>query len=79
MQMVDRLLSKPGFPVRDYLNDRTQYQLLTMAALYIAIKFNEQVELGSGLFAAMSCGVHTAKDIENMELTILQGLEWRIY
>eukprot|EP00579_Thalassiosira_antarctica_P011182 CAMPEP_0201920324 /NCGR_PEP_ID=MMETSP0903-20130614/8965_1 /ASSEMBLY_ACC=CAM_ASM_000552 /TAXON_ID=420261 /ORGANISM="Thalassiosira antarctica, Strain CCMP982" /LENGTH=300 /DNA_ID=CAMNT_0048457035 /DNA_START=321 /DNA_END=1223 /DNA_ORIENTATION=+ len=78
MQMVDRLLSKQGHPVR-YLNDRTQYQLLTMAALYIAIKFNEQVELRSDSFAAMSCGMWMAKDIEKMELTILTGLEWRIY
>ena len=77
--MVDRLLSKPDCPVRDYLNDRTKYQLLTIAALYIAIKVNEQVEFGSDSFAAVSCGIYTAKDIETMELTILQGLEWRIY
>ena len=50
-----------------------------MAALYIAIKFNEQVEFGSDSLAAMSCGMHTAKDIKTMELTILKGLEWRIY
>mmetsp|Transcript_32587 Transcript_32587/g.55495 ORF Transcript_32587/g.55495 Transcript_32587/m.55495 type:complete len:317 (-) Transcript_32587:58-1008(-) len=79
MQMIDRLLSKPGFPVRDFLNDRTEYQLLVMAALYTAIKVNERVEFESGLIASIANGLYGAKDIETAELAILKGLGWRIY
>ena len=80
MSIVDRFLSKLSpMPRQTYLTDRKQYQLLSMAALYIAIKVNEPEAFGSDSFAALSFGVYTQDDIENMEVTILNGLEYRIY
>ncbi|KAL7540698.1 hypothetical protein ACHAXR_010312 [Thalassiosira sp. AJA248-18] len=78
MQMVDRFLSEPSSNKEHYLNSHQHFQLLTMAALYIAIKTNETVIFGSSKLVEMSNGVYSAEDIEATELIILQGLEWRI-
>mmetsp|Transcript_1140 Transcript_1140/g.1992 ORF Transcript_1140/g.1992 Transcript_1140/m.1992 type:complete len:302 (-) Transcript_1140:202-1107(-) len=78
MGMVDRFLSKQSNITQDALRDRKQFQLVAMAALYISIKCNEKVALGSGFFSALSHDVYTAEEIEAMEMSILQGLSWRI-
>ncbi|KAL7532472.1 hypothetical protein ACHAXR_009511 [Thalassiosira sp. AJA248-18] len=78
MEMVDRFLSKPMSITQYMLCDRNQFQLLVMAALFIAIKTNEQVAFCSSDFAAMSHGMYSVDEIEAMELIILEGLSWRI-
>jgi len=78
MELVDRFLSKPSIIAQDAMHDREQFQLVAIAALYIAIKVNEKVAFGSESFAALSQGVYSVDDIEGMELSILKGLSWRI-
>jgi len=75
--MVDRFLSKSGCITQDYLNDRMKFQLLATTALYVAIKVNEQVVFSSDMVAEIT-RVYSVQDIEGMELTLLQGLEWRL-
>jgi len=90
MNMVDRFLlsykpqtscSTTSDATQDnsYTHDRHHYQLLTMTALYIAIKINEPVAMDPKVFAATSGGIYSVQEIEDMELTILKGLEWRVY
>mmetsp|Transcript_24771 Transcript_24771/g.59733 ORF Transcript_24771/g.59733 Transcript_24771/m.59733 type:complete len:315 (+) Transcript_24771:140-1084(+) len=78
VDIIDRFLSKPSVIARDALADRKKYQLLAISALYIAIKTNELMAVGSDFFAAMSQGVYSVEDIETMEMSILEGLSWRI-
>jgi len=78
MEMVDRFLSTPNPAAREALHDRCQFQLVAIASLYIAIKVNEQFVFGSESFAALSQGVYSVEDIEGMELSILEGLSWRV-
>ena len=59
------------------LHNRKSFQLLSMSALYSAIKMNETVALGATFFSAMSRGTYSVTDIEGMELTLLNGLGWR--
>jgi hypothetical protein len=77
MDMVDRYLSMPSCTTDEALRDQNKFQLLTITALYVAIKVNERVAVSSELFAEMSRDAYTAKEIEDMELTLLSGLSWR--
>lgn len=78
MQMVDRFLSKPNRTTHIILHDRMQFQLLAVSALYIAIKINGKDVLDSGLLSELVGGLYTVNEIESMELSILDGLSWRI-
>ena len=85
MEMVDRFLSTPSNSVNaarvcdEALRDRTKFQLVTIAALYISIKINERVVLTSDELSAICGHSYTAKEIEEMEHTLLCGLSWRCY
>mmetsp|Transcript_36954 Transcript_36954/g.79814 ORF Transcript_36954/g.79814 Transcript_36954/m.79814 type:complete len:323 (+) Transcript_36954:45-1013(+) len=84
MDMVDRFLSKPSSVVitSRALYDRRQYQLIVVTALYIAVKKIEPAHIvnamNSQLFSDVSQGMYSVQDIEHMEITILQGLDWRV-
>lgn len=78
MDMVDRFLSKPSPVAHDALQDRNLFHLIAIGALYIAIKTNEKLTIGSDFFAHMSSGTHSVEEIELMEMIILNGLSWRI-
>lgn len=82
MEMVDRFLSLTKRARRkaqhDPLQDREQFQLVAIAALYTAIKANATVTVGSDVFAALTPGMYNVYDIEGMEWRILSDLEWRI-
>ncbi len=80
MDMVDRFLSKSKSCDLAYkiLHDRIQFQLLTVTALYISIKINEEIVIGSELFSIISCDLYSISDIEDMELSLLCGLSWYI-
>ena len=79
MEMVDRFSSNnPGSVTQTYLSDHKQYQLLVVAALYIAIKVTEPVAFGSDLFAEVCNGMYSVEEIEDTELIILRGLGWLI-
>jgi hypothetical protein len=77
MDTVDRFLSIPSEVAKEALEDRRLFQLVAMTALYLAIKTNEQVVLGSCFFAKMS-SMYTKQEIESMERAMLNGLCWRL-
>ena len=77
MQMADRFLSTSS-NAQFYLNSCSQFQLLSITASDIAIKFKESVALGSDVMSDIS-GMYSVKDIEAMERSILKDLNWHIY
>jgi hypothetical protein len=77
MSCLDRFLATTdGCPV---LLDCLKFQNAALAALYIAIKMNEMEVLGPANMAQLSRGQQTEGDIEEMELRILNALEWRVH
>ena len=86
MEMVDRFLSLPSNSADaacvsdEALGDHSKFQLLTVTALYISIKLNEQVVIPSDQFSSEVChNVYSTKEIEDMERTLLSGLSWRCH
>eukprot|EP00984_Skeletonema_dohrnii_P031865 scaffold24926_cov139-Skeletonema_dohrnii-CCMP3373.AAC.2 len=85
MEMADRFLDMPSNSANaarvsdDALRDVCKFQLLTIAALYASIKINEKVVISSDLFAEICSHVYTVEEIEDMELTLLNGLCWRCH
>lgn len=77
MDMVDRYLSIPSKVGDEALRDQNKFQLLSITALYVAIKVNEPVAMSSDLFAEICHGSYTVDEIEDMERTLLTGLSWR--
>ncbi|KAL7531464.1 hypothetical protein ACHAXR_004059 [Thalassiosira sp. AJA248-18] len=81
MNLADRFMSMNttlAHRSQDVLYDREQYQLVALTALYISIKLNERMAIGSSDFAAVSSGKYSLEDIEEMEREILQCLQWRL-
>ena len=84
INMVDRFFSSNGTigrSARDYfLQDREQYQLLAVTALYMSIKIHESTVLSSSsdFFAEISTGTYNKEQIETTELMILRQLEYRL-
>ena len=87
MELAHRFLSKQSFSTLYYdhgrsathfLSNRKQYQLLIMTSLYISMKINECVVLGSDFFTELSRGLYTKEEIESTERTILHGLSWNV-
>mmetsp|Transcript_20943 Transcript_20943/g.36041 ORF Transcript_20943/g.36041 Transcript_20943/m.36041 type:complete len:322 (+) Transcript_20943:105-1070(+) len=80
MNCVDRFVSKNGAlpQAQVALHDRAEYQLVTITALYVAIKLNERVTFSSKDFAALSRGTYAVEEIEDMETQVLHGLSWRL-
>jgi hypothetical protein len=76
MSYLDRFLSTPeGTTAR---NDRSTYQLACMAALYTAVKIHEPRAMSLALVSRFSHGAFTARDIEAMEVKLLNALQWRV-
>jgi|SaaInl74LU_5_DNA_1037368.scaffolds.fasta_scaffold03782_3 hypothetical protein len=61
------------------LRDQSKFQLLTVTALYVAIKVNERVALSSDLFVEVCSRAYTVEEIEDMERVLLSGLSWRCH
>ena len=78
LEMVDRFLSKPSKESEAVLCDCMQYQLLTVTALYIAVKTSGETVLGIDFFCCISNDLYSVKEIEAMERTLLHGLSWCI-
>eukprot|EP00985_Skeletonema_marinoi_P035080 scaffold45572_cov168-Skeletonema_marinoi.AAC.4 len=86
MEMVDRFLSMPSSSADDAvwvayeaLRDQSKFQLITVAALYTAIKINEKIVVSSDLISEMCSRAYTVEEIEDMERTLLRGLSWRCH
>ena len=78
MNLADRFMSTPEAQAQGILHHRGQYQLVAVTALYISIKLNESIVIGSRDFEALSKGVYSIEDIESMEWMMLEGLSWRL-
>ncbi|KAL7540235.1 hypothetical protein ACHAWF_006626 [Thalassiosira exigua] len=76
MNILDRFVGAPGS--EEFLRDRLKYQLAAVTSLYISLKLNEQVTLGSDGFAVLSEGAYDVDDIEETERLILRRLSWRV-
>jgi hypothetical protein len=77
MSYIDRFLcTKEG---RDILKSRRKYQLACVSCLFVAIKIHEDTAVSAKLLASISRGMHTAEQIEEMELKLLSGLDWRVH
>ncbi|KAL7446471.1 LOW QUALITY PROTEIN: hypothetical protein ACHAXM_010487 [Skeletonema potamos] len=61
------------------LRDKSEFQLLTIAALYSSIKVHERVALSSDLFAEICSRAYTSEEIEDMERILLSGMSWRCH
>jgi hypothetical protein len=60
------------------LQSRHDYQLISMACLYTAIKVHEPEAINPALMSQLSKGVHSPKDIEAAEMSIITALGWKI-
>lgn len=77
MDYVDRFLSRSvGWK---FLLNRTKFQLVVMTALYTATKVHEIEALCPETVAKLSDGRFTRKDIESMEIEMLNNLKWRLH
>ena len=79
ISIMGRFLSTPNVIAQQALQDRDEFQLVAISALYLTIKIHHEMFLSSGSIADVSQGMYTTEEIEDMELAILQGLTWRIY
>eukprot|EP00985_Skeletonema_marinoi_P007505 scaffold3312_cov143-Skeletonema_marinoi.AAC.5 len=92
MNMVDQFLSITSTSISnsadanavravsdEALRDQSKFQLLTVTALYVAIKINERVALSSDLFVEVCSRAYTVEEIEDMERVLLSGLSWRCH
>ena len=76
ISMLDCFLAtRGGEPARTC---RDQYRLACMACLYAAIKNTESQALHSKTFSELSQGAYSVNDLEEMELSILTWLNWRV-
>jgi hypothetical protein len=78
MSYLDRFMSSGVHRSRRALNDRKEYQLAAMTALYMAIKLNEPLEMETKLLSDLSRGCYDTAEIATMEIEILQALHWRV-
>ncbi|GAX27568.1 hypothetical protein FisN_13Hh346 [Fistulifera solaris] len=60
-------------------NDRLEYQLTCMTALYTAVKIHERTALHPKLVASLSQGQFTEQDVIQQERKLLHHLQWRLH
>lgn len=76
MSYLDRyLLSESGKPV---LENKKLFQLVTVTALYVAIKVFDSQSMEPEIMEGLSRGAYTAAQIVDMEMHILTALEWHV-
>ena len=89
ISIADRFMSNPNellvsqftpysFSPQEIRHNHTMFQLLAVSALYITIKITEQIIFSVEMLVAMTRGMYTVKEIETMERTILECLEWKV-
>lgn len=60
------------------IEDSTTFQLACMTSLYSAIKIHEEKALSPETLSHISRGFYSKDDMEEMEWTMLQALQWRV-
>jgi Cyclin, N-terminal domain len=58
--------------------DRKIYQLAAMTCLYTACKIHEPEAMDPKLVSNLSRGAYSSKEVEEMESTIVEALQWRL-
>jgi hypothetical protein len=76
MNFLDRyMLTESGAAV---WADRKMFQLAAMTCLYTAVKIHEPEAMDPKLVSTLSRGAYSTTQVEAMEVTILNALEWRV-
>mmetsp|Transcript_1711 Transcript_1711/g.3124 ORF Transcript_1711/g.3124 Transcript_1711/m.3124 type:complete len:313 (-) Transcript_1711:106-1044(-) len=75
---IDRFLSKDSPRSIRIRQDRQQFQLAIMTALFVSIKLHERKIIDISLMMDFSRGVFTKDDFTNMESDLLKALNWRL-
>lgn len=76
MSFMDHFLcTKRG---RNYCSRDYQFQLVAMTAFYMAVKIHETVSISPVTLVSLSQGQYSELDIEEMELVMLQTLNWNV-
>uniref|UniRef100_A0A7S4J0F2 Cyclin-like domain-containing protein n=1 Tax=Odontella aurita TaxID=265563 RepID=A0A7S4J0F2_9STRA len=78
LSFVDRFLSQRTTAATEVLSDRRKFQLLFMAALHIAVKTREQMQLDGPLLSKLSRGTYAANEFIEYERHLLELLGWRV-
>ena len=78
MSYLDRYLSSGKGKSSEALENRHKFQLAAITTFYIAVKLNEEVEVGVDLLVRLCRGFYSETDILSMERDILFSLEWRV-
>jgi hypothetical protein len=74
---LDRFIISKGIDHEMY-RDRSQFQLASMVCFYSSVKIHEHEAMGVGLVAKLSRGAFQAKEIEEMEATMLNSIGFRM-
>ena len=76
MSNLDRFLATEHGA--ECMEDSTTFQLACMTALYSAIKVHEEKAISPETLSHISRGFYSKHDMEAMEWTMLQALQWRV-
>lgn len=60
------------------LHDHSYFQLTCLTCLYTAVKIHEFEAMDPALVSKLSYGLYTCAEIEAMEVTILNAINWRV-
>jgi len=77
MNNMDRYLATPQGMTHS-LRDSSAFQLACMTSLYSAIKVHEEKALSPEVLSSISRGFYSKKDMEDMEWSMLNALQWRV-
>ena len=78
MGYLDRFLCSAHPRAELARQDRREYQLAAMVALYLAVKIYEPLEMDANLVSKLSRGLHSAAEITAFEYDMLVALCWRL-
>ncbi|CAJ1954563.1 unnamed protein product [Cylindrotheca closterium] len=76
VSILDRFASSPA--AKEFLIHREKFQLASLAAIYTAIKIHEKEAISPAFVANLSGGMSTKKDVERMEMHLLQTITWLV-
>lgn len=77
MSFVDRFMEK-SMDGLEFLQSSSQFQLLVIAALMLAVKIHTDTAISPRLFQEISRGRYSVDSILNMELKLLDALSFRV-
>uniref|UniRef100_A0A7S4JQT0 Cyclin-like domain-containing protein n=1 Tax=Odontella aurita TaxID=265563 RepID=A0A7S4JQT0_9STRA len=76
--LSDQFLSRQTVDAREALSDRSQFQLVFITALHIAVKTREPMQMDGTLLSKLSRGKYSVHDFITCERQLLSGVNWRV-